>query len=622
MLHKIGAFLKRNIYLYTMILSLLLPDALLRIQSWAHHVQALTGIGILFTGFWAALFVLACVGFMSKKWGRGVYLTVVSIMTIFMVSAYIYYTIFNRYFWLDAIGMAGEAMNYSSYILKSLTWHLLLPLALQLFLIFVTCRLWRPERFKTSGLWLIVPLLCLVTLHTFMMTETATSKSQDEMEFNRAKTLYREFSDPNRSMQAAGPYQYIFRNLVRLVFPEASYDDTTISEVEEYFAEKPVSGPNDYTGIFEGKNVIMVMLESIDDWMIDEQYTPTMLYMMENGLNFTDHFACTFGTGYTFNTEFAVNTGYHATLVGSPVSELTESTFPHTLARAFKAKGYTAREVHYNGPDFYNRGKMHTVFGYEEYISYQKYLPLEEAECDSKAIRNQKVYREIVPLQEQPFLNYVVTYSAHLPYTSEDRKVKKIKGMYPAFVDSTMDEEINNAMIMAHDTDEFFRILLEKLEQDGLAEDTVIVAFGDHFTYGMSNWEKLYTIGDVKTSDMLERTPFFIYCKGMEGKQITKVTNTLDILPTVINLFGLEKTPYWMGEDAMDPNYAGYAYFSSGSWYDGELHYYADENLEAYPPEKLVYIDAMNRSFDMREKVNEIVLRTDYFGPKEEQKTP
>ncbi|MBE7025399.1 MAG: hypothetical protein E7408_05030 [Ruminococcaceae bacterium] len=617
MLTKCKSFLKRNLFLFTMVLSLLIPDIVLRLQlSPSYHAHSHLNISALFTGLWTAFAVLIFVGFLSKKWGRAIYLVFVTVFTAFMIAFYIYFRIFNQYFWLDMMGMTGQAMTYTSYIINNLTFWLFLATAVQIALVVLTCRFWRPQRYKISGLVLLLPLVCLVALHTFLMTEAKPLNRQQDPELERIRTAYISFQDTNRAMHTAGPYQYVFRNLVRMVFPETNYDSKTISEVATFFANKPISDSNAMTGVLEGKNVIMVMLESIDSWMIDKTYTPTMHYMMQNGLNFSNHFSCAFGAGYTFNAEFSANTSYHAPLVGAPISDLTENEFPYTLARAFRAKGYSARELHYNDPDFYNRGKMSEALGYERYVSFLEYIPdVKNAECDSIAIRNKNVYREIVPLQKEPFFSFVVTYSAHLPYTDDNRKTEKIKALYPNLVDRSMDKEINNAMLLAHDTDEFLRILLENLEKDGLLENTVIVAFSDHFAYGVSSWEKLYTLKEAKTTDMLSQTPFFIYCKGMEGQNIEKVTNTLDILPTVVNLLGLEKTPYWLGEDAMDPSYSGYAYFSNGSWYDGEMYYFADEMPNAYQKKDLAYIEKMNQTFAFREKVNEVILRSDYFDP-------
>ena len=618
MLKTILSFIKRNLFLYLALFSLFLPDVLLRWQSNGFKIDTITGIPSLFTALWIAFIVLAVVGFMSRKWGRGIYLGISLFFTVFAVCSYVYFRIFNRFFWLDNIGMGGQAMDYTGYILGYIDWRLLLFIAMEAALITFACRLWRKKPYRTSGLWLIVPLLGLVTLHTFMMTETVREKTAENPALTGIKENYRSFKDTNRSMQIAGVYQYVFRNGVRMFFPEADLDASSLSVAETYFAEKETPD-NDMTRLFEGKNVIMVMMESVDDWMVDPDYTPTICYMQEHGINFTNHFSCTFGTGYTFNTEFTANTGYHALPAGTPASALSQNAYPHSLAAKFKEKGYSARSFHFNTPDFYNRGEMHEAFGYDEYISYQKFMKLSDAQQDGKAIKNQKLYRTMVPMQSAPFFDFVVTYSAHLPYTYEDEKLENIKKAYPYLIDKTVDEEVNNAQILAHDTDEFFRTLLQNLEKDGLLENTVIVAFSDHFSYGMSSWEKLYALGDATSSDMLEKTPFFIYCAGMEGANITKVTNSMDILPTVVNLFGLDKTPYWPGEDAFNPDYPGYVYFSSGAWYDGNLYYLADKQFESYSNTQLAYIEEMNQKFYRREKVVEVVLRSDYFGEKKER---
>ncbi len=616
MAEKIKNFLKRNLFLYTMVLSLLLPDVVLRAKSASYQIEALRGVPALFTVLWVSFFVLLLTGFVSRRWGRALYLGIASLFAVFMLSGYVYFCIFNQFFWLDNVGMTGQAMDYSGYILGFIDIWLLLSAVLEIFLIIVTFRHWRKERFSPSGLWILVPILGLVTLHTFMMTDAGQGTEPQSTDVLYAKGVYRNFTDTARSMHTAGAYQYVFRNVLRMTFPEKDLLADSAGAAADYFAENTPSPENDMTGLFEGKNVIMVMMESMDGWMIDEKYTPTISYMMKNGINFTNHFASTFGTGYTFNTEFTVNTGYHAMAAGTPAAALSQNAYPYSLANQFKKKGYETRSFHFNTPDFYNRGDMHKAFGYEEYVSYQTYMTEREAQCDGTAIKNEKLYEKMVPTQDKPFFDYIITYSAHLPYTYMDTKLSKIRADYPHLIDRQMDAEINNARILAHDTDEFFRILLEKLEADGKMDNTVIVAFSDHFAYGLSSWEKLYALSDAKNPNMLEKAPFFIYAKDLSGIKINKVTNTLDILPTVVNLFGLEKTPYWLGRDIFDAAYEGYTYFSSGAWYDGEIYYFAEADTEQKSLSQIAYIDSMNEKFYKRERVNEIVLRTDYFREK------
>ena len=320
---KIGNILIQNRYVVAMLLSLLLPDIVLRIQSKAYAMPAVAMVPILFTGFWIALFMLVMACFMKKKWGRIVYLVLSIFMTVFMVSNYIYYRIFGQFYWLDNLGMTGQAMTYASFFIRLVDWKIILVLASQIFLIVVTCLWWKEKAYRISGLWLFFPVVVLLTVHTVMMTKAVPGKTlQQQTEREWAKRYYSSFTDSNRSMQTAGAYQYVMRNIFRVVFPEAEFDRQTLTMAEQYFMDKSVWSDNDKTGILAGKNVIMVMMESIDDWMVNEKYMPTVSYMRENGIDFTNHFSCTFGTGYTFNTEYSVNTGYHATMVGAPVSSL------------------------------------------------------------------------------------------------------------------------------------------------------------------------------------------------------------------------------------------------------------------------------------------------------------
>jgi phosphoglycerol transferase MdoB-like AlkP superfamily enzyme len=94
----------------------------------------------------------------------------------------------------------------------------------------------------------------------------------------------------------------------------------------EYFEEKEVKY-NEMTGILKDKNVIFVLMESMDDWIISEKYTPTIKYMMDNGINFNNHYMPNVGMGYTFNAEFAANTGYYCPTTESSASIYTKNLF-------------------------------------------------------------------------------------------------------------------------------------------------------------------------------------------------------------------------------------------------------------------------------------------------------
>lgn len=118
-------------------------------------------------------------------------------------------------------------------------------------------------------------------------------------------------------------------------------------------------------------------------------------------------------------------------------------------------------------------------------------------------------------------------------------------------------------------TDLFIQELVERLEADGLMESTVLIFYADHYNYYLMNDPLNMEIKGVDTYNQLSHTNWFICGGGVGAEQVDKVTSSLDMAPTIANLFGLEAdyTAY-LGSDAFGPD-GGYVFFPDNSWYDG-----------------------------------------------------
>ena len=111
-----------------------------------------------------------------------------------------------------------------------------------------------------------------------------------------------------------------------------------------------------YTGIFKNKNLIFVMMESMDDWMVNEEVTPTMHEMMNHGFNFTNHYSPGYVTGETANTEFVANTGMYPSINKlSPNYAYIDNDYPYSIANLFKKEGYITNSFHRSSGFIYNR---------------------------------------------------------------------------------------------------------------------------------------------------------------------------------------------------------------------------------------------------------------------------
>ena len=603
----------RKYYLFILfgVIALVLPDIMIKdLLGQGFFAQGYVGVvSWLFTIFWIMFVVAISTVVMPKKWGKTVFAVVSSIYIIFALSEYIYYGIFDQFFWIKSIMLAGEGAAYIDQVLEQIDLRLVTFTGLEILFMILTLVFWnRPELNKKAKICVaVIPAVAIAVTHVCMQQWRV---GNDWDVWKKPRVVYKNFTDINKNMEIAGIHQFLYRDAVTTVFPKNKYSDEDFKRVDDFFAAKGPMKENTYTGLFEGKNVILVMMESMDTWMINKKDTPTIHMMMQKGINLTNYNAPFFGAGFTFGSEFAFNTGFFTPSSAISASNFSTNTFPYSLARLFKEAGYTTNSFHFNNPEFYNRGIMHKSFGYEKYHSLDEYgITGVEAELDSNMIKCDGVYEDMT--KSTPFMNFVVTYSAHLPYTGDSPKLELAKTYYPKLINKSENEKRNNIRVLAKDTDEFFRILLERLKADGLLDDTVIVAYTDHFAYGVYDDALL---NEWKGDKLSYTIPAFIYAKGIKHKEISKPMMTIDWAPTIVNLFGLNPNATYIGNDILDPENKGFALFETWAWMDDKM-YFEHSETEVTDEEK-EYIEANNKRVKDSIEINNIMVLGDYYKDK------
>ncbi len=607
-------YIKRVVFCLVAVLTLLLPDILLSsfVQPKVYIVESLTlyadVLPLVFSGMWIGLFFLFSVLVLPKRWGRILYVFIGALFFIFAFSQYVYYGIFEQFFRLGSLGLAGEGADYLSYALTKIDAKLIVFTVLEIIGLIFTCILWEKPKFKklpakiVSKTLFILPIIGLVFLHCKMMPNPNDHNYWDA--WKRPGVIYEDFTDANKSLDITGVYHFALRDVYKLCVSETDYSEKEYQTVDNFFEQKKSENtPHQYSGMFEGKNVIAVMLEGVDDWMITEKYTPVMKYMMENGINFSNHYAPLYGTGYTLGSEFCFNTGYYTPISGISAVNYIDNYFPYTIPKLFAQKGYTVNSFHFNNAEFYNRGIMHKAIGFEKYHAFTEYgIGEYEAMSDSRAIQHDQLFNAIT--KDEPFYSFIITYSPHIPYTGEDAKLVYARENHPELIDPEMDIETNNCHILARDTDDFFRTLLEKLQVSGKLEDTVIIAYTDHYAYGFSDHQRLE---GYSPNPNPMHVPAFIFNYGTEPMEITKPTQTSDMAPTIVSLFGLENHHCYIGNDVLNPDYNGFVYFADYGWIDGDFVFNpGDEgNTEQMKNGQL----RAKQHID----INDIVIAGDYF---------
>lgn len=188
----------------------------------------------------------------------------------------------------------------------------------------------------------------------------------------------------------------------------------------------------------------------------------------------------------------------------------------------------------------------------------------------------------------------------------------------PGIPGLTGNEETDCAYLKAKLVDDLFARLLQELEDKGQLDNTVIIGVTDHYTYGYKDEASLYALSGVDDALLLEKTPCFIWSADLQPMKVDKTLNTSDLLPTMLNLLGVDSPYDYIGRDAFDPTYEGYALFSDGSWISGDIAYDAGTKRvlsitggEAEASSET--LDAMAQKVQQFVRINNLILDTDYY---------
>ena len=543
-----------------------------------------------------------------------------------------YYILFQEMLWLSDFRYASEGSDYFDVLLSYplLWWVGLLGL-----IVLGVVMVWKFPRSKpnwthsTISAAVAIAAICgciLLPEAVFAHDREIQYAGSDYGRAQAAEAAYDNMFNAHRLYQVCGIYQTgvkdVYANFLYPLTPGyAEAQAAAKAKIDEYFSKRPEHQPNDMTGLFEGKNVIFVLMESMDDFSIGE-HTPTIARLMDEGINFTNFYTPGYGGVRTFNSEFCTNTGSYLASSGGYAFDYVTNTFDQSLANRLGDLGYSSIVYHYNDPSFYSRGVFSPAMGYEKYLSYQDYVTEEtkrDLYDDEFLFNNADVSDSF--FREGPKLNFIITRSAHLSYKYNEVLSHYALQKYPEYRYMTGNEELDCMYVKAKLVDDMFARLLTELEAHGELENTVIVAITDHYAYGFKDTQTMMDLSGVDHELLLEKTPCFIWSANCPDLEVTKTLNTSDFLPTVLNLMGVEQKYNYLGQDAFDPNYQGYALFSDGSWITqgvacaagSQELMIADPTVE-FSGDTDALRSEMNRITQEYIRINNLMLETDYYG--------
>lgn len=395
----------------------------------------------------------------------------------------------------------------------------------------------------------------------------------------------------------------------------AETTDNNLINMHKFFQSVEPTEKNKYTGMFKGKNLIFITAEAFDTIAIDKNITPTLYKMATNSFVFNNYYQPLYPV--------STSDGEYMNLMSLIPKEgvwsfkaTSKLSMPFGLGNVFKKEGYNAYAFHNHTYKYYSREKSHTNIGFK-YIGCGnglerkmncKHWPNSDAEMMDATF-------DYYLKDNKPFVTYYMTVSGHLNYNfygnnMASRNKKAVKNLkYSTAVKAYYATQI--------ELDKAMSKLLNKLEEKNLLNDTLIVIAPDHYPYGLKTSE-MNEVSKIDRSDKFENyhTSLIIYNPTIEKTEVNKVISGIDILPTVLNLFGMDyDSRLLMGKDIFSET-EGLAILSDRSWVSdkGKYNSVSKEFISNTNEEvSKEYIEKINTEVYQKFSMSSLILDNDYY---------
>lgn len=481
----------------------------------------------------------------------------------------------------------------------------------------------------------------VVVYALFFMTVTSVEFSRLSKQWNR-EFLVTKF----------GVYTYQLNDLFKSL--DAKFNtlfgyDNAAKKFREYYDENTIKMvKNDYSNIFEGKNIVLIHAESMQNAALNQSFngnevTPNLNRLKNEGIYFSNFYAQA-SSGTSSDSEFTLSTSLLPVTNGAVAVSYWNREYESLQKMLRDQKGYNTLSFHANNGEFWNRNNFHKSLGYNTFYSKNSFKVTEENSI-GLGLSDKEFFKQLVPILKKEytengkFLATTIMLSNHTPFDATDKygdfetniKEEVVENdaegnpvtkevTYPYMEDT----KLGNYFKSAHYADSALGEFIDELDEAGLLDNTVVVIYGDHdaklpksdyvrlYNYDKENDKVLdkddenYREVDYYDYELNRSVPFIIWTKD---KQFNQVVNTamgmVDITPTLCNMFGL--TPkYSLGVDIMsvDNNVVP---FPNGNWLTNDIYYNSQKDeYKVINPNAIIDRDTISKNSEIASKKLEI----------------
>ena len=391
--------------------------------------------------------------------------------------------------------------------------------------------------------------------------------------------------------------------------------DEDLASINKYMASLEPTYKNEYTGMFKGFNLILLTCEGFCNLAVNETYTPTLYKLVNEGFVFSNFYNPRTG-GSTSDGEFIVTTSLVPTNGGAKNYRIVgQNAMPFSIGNIFnRTYNIQSRAYHDNDYEYYGRDISYPTMGYYYQgvgngVEIGKHWPESDLEMMQTTVGEY--------IDDDVFNVYYMTVSGHLNYNFTGNYCSKKH--YDEVKDLPYSEPCKAYIACQMELDKAMEYLINALEEKGIADRTVICFTGDHWPYGLTNEEFSELLGhEVEENFELYKSNLVLWSGAIEEPiYIDKYCCSMDIIPTLLNLFGFDyDSRLYTGRDILSTS-EGFVAFMNKSYITDKVMYNALTKEYTYLTDEEVteeYLDACKKKVNARRNYSQKIMDTDYYA--------
>ena len=600
-------------------------------------------IYMVLTSFILAIIIAWIAKFFNNKIAKIIFLIILGIISFWACGHIVYKNTFNVYFSLSMLKLADQVMTF-----WKATLGIIFNNILYLIIIFIPFILtfflnkkinFEKSSLKKQGIVFLIIILIIIGFKGILLINKNKSYSAYE--------IYYKIDDISLSIEKFGLYtaSYLdvkkqitgFEEKVSFVKQESMEKETpvvydfnidksidftnlinnekneSIKEMHQYFNSDSGTRKNEYTGLFKDKNLILFMAESFNEIAVSKELTPTLYKLVNSSFTFENFYTPV--NNSTIGGEFQELTGLFANNSILKTWRNGNNEFPYGLGKVFKNLNYSTYAYHNHSYTFQDRNKYLKAIGFDNFLGCRNGLE-KKINCKLWPESDVELINATVNdyIQDKKFMVFYATVSGHGSYSWGNAMSKKHKNEVEHL---NYSEPVKAYLAAQIELDKALETLLNKLDEAGRLDDTIIALVGDHYPY-MLSLDQVNEAASYQKDGVIEinKSNFILYNSKVNNVKVNKVGSQIDVLPTIYNIFDINyDSRLIIGKDILSTE-PGLAIFNNRSWVSDYGKYYANsKNFVANDGVEIPdgYVDDMNKIVANKINMSKYIIEKNYY---------